>query len=328
MAQLMESVQVGKREDLADYIDNLDMKDTPVSSRLSRGKKLVNSEFSWQCDAFPDSKSEGVVDGVDAALWENMDARARLYGRCQKHWRLPAVSDFADNLSNVAGLGQGREMAEQVRKALVMLKRDREHHICKGTGESQQDAGPGTPSLTRSLGTWIQATAQTDLPVPTAFLTPAGSIKTTAIASFTETILGDIMQSISTQSGVAVDIDGYVGPTLKRQISTFTTWMPSGVTDMRRVAAAAGTAVQMVDVVKNDFGTCRIHLTYFNAKDTAYAALRGYFLNMGKLELRFNRMPRVVPQENKGGGPRSIVDEIYALVCSNPLAHGKLAGTS
>jgi len=220
MAGLAERDQVGVREDLANYIENIDVKNTPFSTRVKKGKKLVNVKADWQVDAYPEVRMDGVLDGKDAEAWEDLSARGELTGRAQKFWRLPHVSDFAQNVSDVAGLGQKREMAEQIRKAFVMLKRDMEARFCASDLEAQEDTG-SLPNETRSLGVWLQSTAQTLYPVPADFRTPAASIDTTASASVVESTLKTVLKSVYGQVGASQVYDFFVGADLKAQVSTF-----------------------------------------------------------------------------------------------------------
>jgi hypothetical protein len=55
---------------------------------------------------------------------------------------------------------------------------------------------------------------------------------------------------------------------------------------------------------------------------------RGYVLDMDMVELRYNRKPRFQELEDRGGGPRGIVDAICALCVKSPLALGKFAPTA
>lgn len=328
MAGLYESAQVGKREDLADYITNIDVKNTPFTTMAKRGKKLTNKIADYQVDAYPSAQLGGVVDGVDATTFENMSNRALLHAVAQKIWRKPHVSDFAENVSDPAGIGQKREMAEQVRKALVMLKRDWEKTCCASSQECQLDDG-SNPNLTRALGNWIQSTAQTIYPVPAAFRPAAAQIEATANASQTEAILTGVCKSIYDATGAKMDLDFFVGSSLKSKISSYGTYESGVQYDKRRIAVSDQTKLkQMVDVVENDFATVAIHLSNFVGSDTAYSALRGFLLDMEMVEIRYNRLPRVKALEDKGGGPRCIVDQIAMLVVKNPLGLAKWNGTS
>jgi hypothetical protein len=325
MAGVFERTQVGKREDLADYITNVDTHNTPFTSRIKASKKLVRAVFDFQMEAYPQPRRGGVVDGKDAAEWELITERALAHGVAQKFWRLPKVSDFAEHVTDVAGVKS--EMARQVRHALIMLKRDMEVTFCAADQECQLDNGV-VPYLTRSLGKWLQSTAQALYPVAEAFRTPAAQVDATAIGSTTEATIRAVCKSLWTQTGARKTFPFLMGTDLKEKVSTFPQVSSVSANDLRRIATPADKLAQMVNVLTNDFATLQLELSNWLATDTAYSAKRGFVLDVENIELRYNRMPRVFPQDDKGGGPRSIVDAIAALAVKNPLGSAKFAATA
>lgn len=193
MPQTFARTQVGVREDLADKIYLIDAKDTPLLSSIPKGQSLVNPLFDWQVDAYNTPDVSGVVDGTDVSSTINSAAnRARLQGRVQKIRRAPKVSDFTE-ITDVAGVGIGKEFARAIAQETVVAKRSVEC-VLGSDADSQADSGT-VPYLTRGLGKWAQATAQTDLPVNASFLTPSASIDTTAMASLTVAVLNGVMES-------------------------------------------------------------------------------------------------------------------------------------
>lgn len=329
MAGLYEISQVGKREDLLDYIVNVDMANTPFTTMARSGKPITNSFFSWQVDAYSAPRLDGVVDGKDVENFENMSNRELLHNYVQKVWRNPFVSDFAENVSDVAGLGQKREMAEQVRKALVVIKRDIESICLANTHEMQADNGT-VPYQTRSLGRFIQTAAQSIFPVPAAFRTPAAQVNTTAVGSVTETVVQGVLKSRYQQAKAKEELDFFLGPDLKQQVDTFAAYAPAGTIPTRSWEQGPGRTVKMqVDIIDTSFALCRLHLSNFISLDEpTHSARRGFVLDMRNVWLRWNRKPRVTQLENKGGGPRAIVDAIFGLAVGNPLGHAKFAATS
>lgn len=328
MAGVFERTQVGKREDLADYIANVDMSATPVMSRIRMGKKLTNTLPYWQVDSYPDPNMDGVVDGKDAENFEDLGNRDTLHGVAQKFWRKPRVSDMAEHVSDVAGARS--EMAYQVKRGFTMLKRDMESRICAFTKEAQKDTG-AVPYETRSLGRWIQSGAQSLFPVPEKYRTPAAQIDATAVDNVTEDTLNGIMRSIWNQCGEKKNFLAPMGSTLKARLSTFASYAPDGTVPLREWHAnqEAKKVLQQVDVIENDFGTLELVLSNFISRDEQdHQFRRGLILDLDMMELRWNRRPRVKPLEDQGGGPRAIVDAIMCLVVKNPLGFGKLAATA
>lgn len=333
MAQLNERNQVGKREDLADIIAIVDARATPFASMVKKSAKPGNSLQEWQVDSYDDPNTDGVVDGADVAAFENAgENRQLLYGRIQKQWRNPMVSDMAENVSDVAGIGQKKEYAKSVSKKLIELKRDHEATMCSDN-ESQADNGT-VPHKIRGVGKWISNSAQTDLPVPSAFRTPTASIDTTAINSLTEDTVADVLQSAYEETGTAKNFLGLVGSKLKRRFSEFALYQnavhSSNTVIQRFDQNAEGKKIcNTVDVYEGDFGSIELLTSTFLASGTTNAPRRrGYILDMDMWEMAYTRMPQHRELEDQGGGRRGIIDAIYTLRCLNPLGQAKFAATS
>ena len=129
MAALFERSQVGKREDLADYITLVDAKDTPVTSMIPKGNKPGNTLLQFQADNMPTAVSTGSVDGVDVSSYENLNSgRAVLTNYVQVFQRAIRVSPLSVDVSIVAGLRD--ELAGMVAKGIQILKRDMELTVC------------------------------------------------------------------------------------------------------------------------------------------------------------------------------------------------------
>jgi len=334
MSQGLVHPATGLREDLADVISVIDQKNTPVTSRIKAGSDLTNgSVFSWQADSYNDPSFDGVLTNADVTTFDDpAKNRVLLSGRAQKFRRSIKVDDFAQNVDNIAGVGKKKEMARGVSRALIELKRDMESAFCSDN-ESQEQAGV-SPFKTRGLGRWVQAAAQSDLPVPAAFRTPSASVTATATSSLTESDVAAILQSVYEQTGTIDTMDLVSGPNLKKRFSEFTRYSSGSNTALstRQYTASLNdrTVISTVDTYIGDFGTINLVPTLFNAKDQTAAAssARGYLLNFDMLESRYGRRPRFQELEDQGGGPRGLVDAIAALVCWNPKGLGKFSATS
>lgn len=325
----------GLREDLADVISIVDNKNTPVTSTARKGADISNpGVFSWQADEYKEPSFDGVLTNADVATFDDASStRALLSGRAQKFRRSIKVDDFTQ-ISDIAGIGKNKSFAHAVSKSLVELKRDIESAVCSDR-DSQEQSGTA-PYRTRGLGSWINASAQTDLPVAAAFRTPAGSINTTATGSLTESEVQAVLQSMYTVTGTMNNMMLVCGPELKRAISNFSRF--AGGTDNKAglsirtftQSAESKKLVASIDSFHGDFGVLDIVPTLFNAKDQAEASQlrRGYVLSPDQIEIRFGRRPRFQELENAGGGQRALVDAIAALVCMNPKGLAKFAATS
>ena len=337
MSQGLVHPAVGLREDLADVISVVDAKNTPVSSMAKKGADLTNgSVFSWQADSYNDPSFDGVLTNADVSTFADPAAnRALLSGRAQKFRRSIKVDDFAQNVDNVAGVGKKKEMARGVSRSLVEIARDLESAICSDN-DSQEQSG-ATPFKTRGLGKWIAAYSGTgDLPVPSAYATPSGSINNTAMASLTEANVQSMLQSVYTVTGQISTMVLVCGPELKRKFTEFTRFA-TGSDSAQELSirtftqpSEARKITAKVDTFEGDFGTISLLPSLYNAKDQNEATQlrRGYLLDPSMIELRYGRRPRFQELEDQGGGPRGLIDAICALVCWNPKSLGKFHATS
>jgi hypothetical protein len=349
MPALFERSQVGKREDLADYITLVDAKDTPVTSMIPKGNKPGNTLLQFQADNMPAAVITGTLDGSDVTVggsgglgYANLnDGRAILTNHVQVFQRAIRVSPLAVDVSIVAGLRD--ELSGMVAKGIKLLKRDMEAAICS---DNQAVIDNGTnPYQTKALGRWINNESQTGLvdPIPSGevsgpdYRTPASSINTTATASFTETDAQGVLTSIYNQTGQMKVFDTVVGPTLKRafsnllytatQLSTPTANTFASIRTLNR-DAFSDTISSSVDLFEGDFGSLRLHPTLFNGVGGANGAFRGYVLDMDLLELRYTNLPQVTELPDAGGGPARLIKAVAGLVCKNPLGLGKFAATA
>ena len=326
MAALFERSQIGKREDLADYITLVDAKDTPVTSMIPKGNKPGNTLLQFQADNMPTAVSTGSVDGVDVSAYENLNSgRAVLTNYVQVFQRAIRVSPLSVDVSIVAGLRD--ELAGMVAKGIKTLKRDMELTVCSDNAAVVDN---GTVAYqTKALGVWIANAAGTVAPIATAYLTPTTSINTTATASFAETDAQGVLTSIYGQTGQMKTYDTVVGPTLKRAFSNLLYTATASGTDAYAAIrtlqrdAFSDTITSSVDLFEGDFGSLRLHPTLFNQN-----AFRGYVLDMDLLELRYTSLPQVTELPDAGGGPARLIKAVAGLVCKNPLGLGKFAATS
>jgi hypothetical protein len=332
MPALFERTQVGKREDLADYISLVDAKDTPITSLIPKGNKPGNTLLNWQADSMPAARLDGSVDGVDVTSYSNLNEnRAVLQNYIQVFQRAIRVSPLAVDVSNVAGLRD--ELAGMVAKGIKLTKRDIELTI-SSDNDAQADNGT-VPYLTRGLGEWIKNGAQSVLPVNSNYRTPTASINTTATASFTESDAQGVLTSIYGQTGSFKEYDCVVGTSLKRAFSNllFTTGLTttstagvtgSGATAVRTFSRDANSDayIASVDIFEGDFGRLKLHPSLFLPN-----AARGYVLDMELLELRYTNLPEVTELPDAGGGPARLIKAVAGLVVKNPLGLGKFAST-
>jgi len=343
MPGLTEPVQVGKREDFADVVAMVDYKDTPFTSMCPKGTEPANTLYDWQMDAYDAVALGGIVDGVDVQTTDYVNPaakRAKAHGRIQKFRTAFLVSDIAQNVSDVAGIGKRGEMQRAVKRTIVQVKRNMEATFCSDQ-DSQADNGT-VPYLTRGMGAWINAgeVTITDAATacPAAFVTPTGSVCVKTTATTLETDVNAVMASIYQQTGQQKDFDLICGINLKQQFSSYAAYVPSAVTTvpLRRYNqdSTAKQIINTVDFWQGDFGSVKLILSLFLAAGATGGAAqniingRAYCIDWDQLELRYNRMPGYQENPNLGGGPRGYIDAIAGLVVYNPLGLGKFAPTA
>jgi hypothetical protein len=326
MAQLYERSQVGKREDLADYISLVDAKDTPFVAMAPKGSKPNNTYLQWQADNFPATATTGTVDGTDVTSsdYQNLNSgRALLTNYVQVFRRPVRVSPLSVDVSIVAGLKD--ELAGMVAKGITLMKRDMEATFLSAN-DGQADNGTN-PYLTKAMGTWISTSGGSTPAVPSAFRTPSASIVGGSAASTTldESMVQGLLTSIWGQTGTFRDYDGIVGSSVKRAFTNllFTTSQNANTNTASSIRtfnreADAETFLSSVDVFEGDFGRIRLHPDAFMP-----AAYKGYVIPMDLCEIRYSSLPEVKDLPDYGGGPARLIEAVAGLVVKNPLAFGK-----
>jgi len=342
MPGLIERNQSGRKQDISDLIAVADKRSTPFITMIKKGKKPTNVNFSWQADNFDAPKYDGVLDGKDADTFENAaENRAELNNRLQIFRRTAQVSKLAQDVSDVAGIGQKQEFAKAKVKKMIEVKRDMEAAFLSDNG-SQVDDG-SKPNLTRGLGKWIQNGAQSDgsTDVPSGYRTPTASIDATATASLTEALFQGVMKSIFEQTGERKRMVLLCGTALKQQITSFTryeTGVSSSIASVRTFNQQAKdkTIQASVEFYSGDFAEVEIMPDLWTAYRTSAGVLnsaairngRGYLIDPSDLEIRVNENPYSKDLEDQGGGPRALIEAIAGLCVGNPLKHGKFAPTA
>jgi hypothetical protein len=337
MPSLLEKniVNAGKREDLANLIAMVDAKDTPFTSMAKKGAQPGNTIFRWQADRLPATTAPTpIVDGTDVDPNSGTtnfvndgttQFRVELSNRIQIFRRAVRVSKLTQDVANIAGVKD--ELANNVSKAITLIKRDMEVAMC-GNQAAQVDNGT-VGYRTRGLDKWIVAAANidtVDLPAAaSAFCPSASQISTVGTAALTETVVQDILTGIYSQTGQFKDYDALVGPTLKRAFTNlvFTT-TASGTNQYQSVRtfnrdADASSYVASVDVFEGDFGRIRLHPSLFLKNNFS-----GYIIPFDQVEVRYGgNVAQVTELTDNGGGPARLIEAVAGLCVYNPLAFGK-----
>jgi hypothetical protein len=331
MAQTLQINQVGKREDLRDFISVADVRDRPLLAMSKKVEAPGNMRIDWQADKFDTADGDNAVaDGVDVSSFDAKDKdRALISNYCQKFRKPWMVGDIAENISNIAGLSGG-EAAGAVDKCLEEIGRDIE--TCIGSNNAAQlETGSTVPYKTRGLGRFLYSatrngtSADTVLPIPAAYYTPAASTDTDTAATLTEAEFKDVLTSIFTQWGKQTTLDLVAGTALRNQITNYTQTVQS--TNFYSSVRAFNQDLDgkkitsSITSYEGDYNTINLH-TSLLLPSSSY----GYVIPFDYMCLAWGRQPRIRQLEDQGGGPRGYVDAIIGLIVKNPTVFGCFEG--
>lgn len=338
MPSLVERNQSLKREDISNLMIMAKADETPFISMVRKGDEPENTLFEYPIDIPATPKIKGVVDEKDADNFENFaENRNRLQARVQIFERKPKVSRLANKVSNVAGVGKGKEYSRAVAKAIVACKLGIEARCLSGDDSNADNGNDGYE--TRGLGSWIQSTAQTDLPVPEAFRTPSGNIYTgDTLANFGENDFRGLLQSRWEAIGSKGNLVAFCGADFQSHIDDWSIYADtvSNKTVVRNMnnEATKKTISSMVQMLVTSFGEVELYphrwllcsVSGDDAVATANLSDKGaLILDMDMIEARFSQQPSKRDLQDSGGGPRGIIEAIMGLANKNPLAHCKVA---
>lgn len=324
----------GVREDLTDVISMIAPEEFPIMNLASKSKATA-TYHEWQMDDLAAVDTTGVPEAQDFGTFNNeASPRARTGNFVQRLARPYGVS-VEQSLVNIAGVGS--EFDRSKMKATKEVMRSLEAVI--GSSNDMQ-AGGVQGAKARGLFSFIQSTAQTNNPVPAAYLTPAAQITTASSSGYTEATFKGMLQALYYQTGnTGIGYDFVVGPALKSLIALFTksAVVSSSLLDTRRQNTDAGgkTLYDGVDFYNSDFGPIRIKPSMFLAlatgstvKSTTNAQIySGLLIRPDLLEVAYLRDIGAQELPDLGGGRRGFVDVLATLVVKNPLGLGKVTGS-
>mgnify|MGYP003110950441 CR=1 FL=1 len=339
---VFEPTQVGKREDLADFISVIDARGTPVLSMLPTGKPITNTYFEWLLETEFLPSDSTYVGGTDHKDYLNADeSRARIGSYVQYTRNGIRVADDAEDISTVAGVKS--EYARAMKKAMVKSARDIEATILSS---QEHQAGSATAKYYgRGLGTWILDTTNiagqsyntSTTQVPEEFRPASGNIITTAVANIEDSTIQDLLQSTFDQVGPAQS--NYVlvcGSELRRRFTDLTRseQYASTNTPLKQTThnydGASDRFRQTVTFFEGDFGMIEVLTSSFIGWSLDGTKLigtqagtpntsRGYVLDPSQIELRWQERLSHRSQSDEGGGPRGFVRGRWGLCVKNPL---------
>ena len=238
---LLESSQIGKREDLSDLIATADRKNTPFYNGAKKGAVPKNVVFQWQMDKYnsttADTSETANSSGNDL---QGTSSNTRKLAQNYVHTfdKTVGIGFLAEDVSNVAGAPS--ELARSVARRIVEMKREIEKHMLSRSNAVTQVTAAGTARTgykTKALGSFIHEDGKagetsgdmggTDAFTVDPLFQPAASNSTGTIAGIwtggattvTEEVIQNVLQGMYEETGTVRDFTGIVGTSLKRKFT-------------------------------------------------------------------------------------------------------------
>ena len=328
MPAMTELAQVGKRQEIADQIFNIQPEATPMLSILKKSGMPKQMLSTWQSEVYPDIASTGVVDGTPVTTYERID-RYLLRGYAHYFRRPWAVTTLA-NLTEIAGAGRN-EAGHQLKAAMLLIKRMIEQQILSGD-DTQADSGSVGYEM-RGMGSWLDDSAQAVLPVDAAIRPATANIYTGALASYTENSFRTQLESGYTEKKSALNLVGVVDKDLKAIVDDWTNVYPvaSSTSQPRTVYRVEGneTYSNIVSQIKFSTGEASLMLSEFIDRDTSDGTAdtipgNGYFIDPKMWDLCYMSKPANTNLPPDGSGRRGYIDAVAIARCFNPLGQLKV----
>ena len=243
----------GIREDLADIIYNIAPTDTPFMSNVGKGS-ASGTYHEWQTDDLTAATDNKVAEGVAAPAAESV-ATTRVGNYTQIASKTVSVTG-----SNEAADAAGRasQMAYQLAKKGMELKRDMEKTLV-GTDKAQvAGAAGGTARELGSVTSWIGTNCLQGAAIADpATAAPTGNGTDIAVAGstrdLTSDLLNEVIEDVWTSGGNPSMI--MCGAFQKSKITGFT---GNTATSRKFTDAEAKKFINAVDVYVSDYGELNV----------------------------------------------------------------------
>ena len=218
-------------------------------------------------------------------------------------------------------------IVKAVAKKLVELKRDAEV-VFLSDNESQADNGT-VGNETRGLVKWASSSAQSHYPVPTAYLTPSGSIdSSTALADYTDETITAVAESQYSEHGnSSTENVIFAGSRWKRNLGHNLTMYSRNIsnqTSVRHFEQNVKDTIVMgkVDMLETDFGNYEVVLSQHinTGLDPTTAASKRLAVGtpMEYVELAWSDKPNMQKLAKTGRSEKFLVTATAMLCHLNP----------
>lgn len=340
------------REDMSNIYLNLDVRKTPVQTRMKRGENLRNvTIYSWPVEKFDGRMVEGIPENKDVDAFES-NKQKRLYNRSQKFWRRPHVTVEA-NTVNVAPADFGK-MNKEIKNKTREQQRDVETRLLADNNSRDDDGTIGREFMGAghvvndgtSVGSFGSALTfdDTQTAIDPEYRTPTAQIYTGYLTSISasdgsispildEEVFLNMVQNRFDAVGMTTELAMFCDSLLKRHISRYFGKYKANVRGYTTVVRTPDQAVESksfamygVDLLETDFGPIDINLVNFMPRRSdGTLSGRGYLFDMDSIRLRPSGLwMTYMDLEDKGAGPRGLIQSILGWEYGDPRGHCKI----
>jgi hypothetical protein len=312
---------VGQREDLSDVIHMITPEETPMVRLIGKGKKADAKYTEWQTDVLGTPRTDGVVEG-DEYTYDAVTPTVRVGNYCQIQRRSVIVTGSNEA---VAKAGRKSDLAREVRKKGVLLRKDQELTIL-----SNQASVAGDDVTARKLGgfpAWLtsndsRGATGADGGFSAGIVAAAGNGTQRA---FTKALLDDCIQVTYTSGGNPTT--AMMSVYNKRVFSTFMS--DENVIGLRKAheGKKQATLVGAADMYVSDFGTLDIVPNRVMTEGGAGVARNIFLVTPDMVELAELRPINIEEPAKTGDATKKVLLVEYTLRVHNQAAHGVIADT-
>ena len=321
------------REDLANFVSNIDRDETPFSSSAG-STKATSTYHSWLTDSYRDPLAQAVVEGAPFMTGTDGDestgdetmqsSRTRLSNYTQIFRSQIEVSNTSIAVDTA---GIANEFAYQLKKKGVEVRRNREFQFVSYNATSTSSDGSSARTAARRAGgitTWAASGNVVDAAGGSiTYATPGtGATRPTVTADLTSVTrdhIEDLMTAMYRNGGKpnVLMCSATLKPVLSRLFST------SMTTAERRVEAMEKKLNLAITGVITDFGFDLAILPNYMMDITANGAVNVlYAYDSSKVKSAMLRPLMSTKLDDDGDGKRAIVVEECTLEVMNPNSVG------
>lgn len=300
--------------------------ETPMVTRMRKGKSLTQMKHTCYVEVKPSRKTGGATDGQDVSSFEAGGLRKEYDVRAQEFRRTPKVGQQSQNIIVDSTIKD--QFATLKLKLGKELWKDAETRILSDDVSAADDGTEDNGSRMAGLGDRLNTAAQADSPIPTEVRIPSNQVYSGTTASFTETLLTDMMEARRNACGVSSELVLICGTKVQRKFDDFENYIPdkaSHTVTLRtmKMGDIEKTLKRGIRFYEGSFGTIEVEVDDFVPNQH-----RGYLLDFDQLHmLPHGKMVEFTPLPDLGGGPRGLLKATLAYTPGDVRGHCKIVGS-